>query len=412
MQWARRGGIGISLLGSVAALLLANAACAPQQMPGVDDSTPPRIAVIDPGDGGRVETFTPTIRISYDDDGSGIRVVTFKAAINGQEYSAEFDHRVRGAVGQISSVRPIPLGRNHLEVEVADRNGNVGRSEATFINAAGGWLHLESVPGAAPARYVEIVLDGSGSMGEALGLATRMEVAKGALRRLVKGVPGGTPLGLRVFYDCGSIRALVPIRPVDKTAFLDRIDSIEPSSGTPLVASLLESFHALRELRGGQRVSVLVTDGAESCGGSLQKAVNRARDANTRVIVIGFDIDSPGLLRQLSQLAEDTGGAYFDARNEADLERVLEKSVLLLTYKVFDADAELVGEGEVDGRPAEVPVGEVSVRLETVPPVVIRGIQIGRLTETRVKLAQRNGTIRSTVEPPVSVPLPDTPAVP
>jgi len=80
---------------------------------------------------------------------------------------------------------------------------------------------------------------------------------------------------------------------VDKTAFLDRIDGIEPSSGTPLVASLLESFNALRELRGGQRVSVLVTDGAESCGGSLQKAVNRARDANTRVIVIGFDIDSP-----------------------------------------------------------------------------------------------------------------------
>jgi hypothetical protein len=400
----------LRILGAVVVLLLASVACAPQQMPRVQDTAGPRIEVTDPGDAGRVETFTPTIHVDYYDDRSGIRVVTFKATINGNDYSAEFDHHVRGAVGEISPVRPLPLGHNHLEVEVADRSGNIGRTAVDFVNAAGGWLHLKSVPGAAPSRYVEIVLDGSGSMGEALGLATRMEVAKAALRRLVHGVPARTPLGLRVFYDCGSIQALVPIKPVNKDTFLSRIDSIEPSSGTPLVESLLASFHALREAKGGQRVTVLVTDGAESCGGSLEKAVNRARDANTRVIVIGFDINSTGLLRQLSQLAEETGGAYFDARDEADLERVLEQSVLLLTYKVFDDEGELIGEGEVDGKPAEVPVGTVNVRLDTVPPVVIRDIEIGRLTETTVKLAQSGGKIRSTVKKPVSVQLPAAPS--
>ena len=45
-------------------------------------------------------------------------------------------------------------------------------------------------------------------------------------------------------------------------------------------------------------------------------------------------------------------------------------------------------------------MGEVSVHLDTVPPVVVRGIQIGRLTETRVKLAQSQGKIRSTVGEP------------
>ena len=106
----------------------------------------------------------------------------------------------------------------------------------------------------------------------------------------------------------------------------------------------------------------------------------------------------------------DLRGAYFDARDEADLERVLEQSVLLLTYKVFDDKGELIGEGEVDGKPAEVPAGAVSVRLDTVPPVVIRDIQIGRLTETTVKLAQRGGNISSTVKQPIPVQLPAAPS--
>lgn len=384
-------------------------ACAPQQMPTVVDTRPPRVEVLEPADGGTVETFTPTIRIGYDDDRSGVHVVSFRATINDRDYSAEFDHHARGAVGAISAVRPIPLGRNHLTVEVADRNGNPGRGEAVFTNAAGGWLHVKSVPGSAPPRYVEIVLDGSGSMGEALGVASRMEVAKEALRRLVAGIPSGTPLGLRVFYGCGNVKSLVPIQPVRKEAFVRKLDSIQPHEGTPLVESLLQAFDVLRAQQHGQRVAVLVTDGGESCGGSLDEAVNRARDARTRVVVIGFDIDSAGLLERLSELAEQTGGAYYDARDAAELERALEQGVLLLTYKVFDAAGELVGEGEVDGRPAEVPVGEVTVRLDTVPPILVRGVRIGRLTDTTVTVAQRGGRMVHQVKAPVPAELPGPP---
>ena len=386
--------------------------CAPETMPTVTDTSAPRIAVSEPGQGDRVETFTPTIRVDYGDDRSGVRVVTFGATINGREYSAEFDHHIGGAVGEISQVRPIPLGWNHLEVEIADRNGNVGQSSVDFLNAAGGWLNVKTVPDAAPARSVELVFDASGSMGWALGAttATRMEVAKEALRSLVVNIPEGMPLGLRVFYACGNIRSLVPIQPVDRKSFLERIDSIQPYEGTPIVESLIQSFEALRKQGQGQRVTVLVTDGGESCGGSLKTVVNQAQDAKVRVVVIGFDIDSSGLLQQLSELAGSTNGAYVDARHGTALKQALKDSVLRFTYQVFDDKGNPVTEGQVDGKRLELPTGVVSVRLDTIPPVVIRGVEIGRLTDTTVTIRRANGSgIDHEVARPVAADLPGDP---
>lgn len=151
-----------------------------------------------------------------------------------------------------------------------------------------------------------------------------------------------------------------------EAAFLNPIDGIEPSSGTPLVASLLESFNALRELRGRQRVSVLVTDAAESCGGSLQEAVNRARDANTRVIVIGSDIDSPGLLVGLVR---------------ADGERV---------------SGGLTGRGS-----AEVPEGIFTVAVRTAgDPVIVEDVPIREGQPTRVEIKKEGEEIGGRVVPP------------
>lgn len=355
------------------------------------DSAPPTIHVLQPSAGFRLDTATPTIEIGYDDQGSGAAVVTFRALINELDYSAVFDHHSRGATGRIPKSRPLPIGENRLRVELADRAGNVGRTEVTFVNAGGGWLTVTALPGQGPRRHVDLVLDASGSMREAMGLSNRMAVAKTAIKALLNGLPADTALGLRVFRDCQDIVELAPIQPIDKTQFVAKVERIEPTGGTPLVASLLQSFDALAKIPDGERATVLVTDGGESCQGEFNDAINRATDSASRLIVIGFGIEEAGVNAELKRLAERTGGAFFDARNPAELAHALERSVLRLTYGVYTGEGVRVADGAVNGVPLELPIGTYQVRLDTTPPIVVTNVNVGPLAEIGIAV-RRNGS--------------------
>ncbi|MEX2542364.1 MAG: hypothetical protein WD314_11175, partial [Trueperaceae bacterium] len=63
-------------------------ACAPQQLAAVEDTSPPTVRIVHPADSSRIDTATPEIDIGYGDEGSGISVVSFRATINGRDYSA------------------------------------------------------------------------------------------------------------------------------------------------------------------------------------------------------------------------------------------------------------------------------------------------------------------------------------
>ena len=130
---------------------------------------------------------------------------------------------------------------------------------------------------------------------------TRMAVAKGAVKSLIKALPADTPLGLRVFKGCDNIAALIPIAKVDKPAFAATVDQIEPDGGTPIVASLLQSFQALAKIQDVERVSVIVTDGGESCNGAIKDAAEQAKELRIRVIVISFDIKEQTITEQLAE---------------------------------------------------------------------------------------------------------------
>lgn len=381
------------------------AACAPRELAKVEDSIPPTVRIISPADGARVQTATPTIEIEYDDQGSGVASVSFRATINGADYSTAFDHHSRGATGRVPSPRPLPLGKNRLVVEVPDRAGNLGRAEVTFWNASGGWLRVGFAPGAEPRRTFELILDASGSMKDRVGTGTRMAVAKDAVKSLIGVLPAGIPLGLRVYRDCRDIVSAVPIRPVDKAAFVKEVEKVEPVGGTPLVASLLESLQALSRIREGERVSVIVTDGGESCNGSIPQVISRARETATRIVVIGVDV-GPGEAQQMQAIADGSGGAFVkvDASDPGRLLKALERAVLRVGYHVLDAAGRRVAEGDVDGDQVELPLGTYQVELATLPPVTIPGIPIGSLTETTVQLRRTAGRLAGDVRGPVPAP--------
>lgn len=389
---ARRLAIGVKR-GAASFVLLACAAAPAdtQRIRRASDTAPPRIRIESPAPGARVESFTPAIELAYDDEGSGVAVVSFRAFINERDYSAIFDHHSRGASGRVPTADPLPLGENKLVVELADRMGNVGRAEATFVNAGGGWLAVTADPGVGPKRYGELVLDASGSMSDKILDNTRMAVAKGAVKGLVKALPSDLPLGLRVFSACDSIKSLVPIAVVDKAAFAGVVDKIQPAGGTPIVASLLQAFEALAKFNDGERVVVLVTDGGESCNGSFAEAIERAKEPVVRVIIIGFDIDDAGITDRLRSLAESTGGAFFDAQDSVSLQQALEKSVLRLGFGVYDQAATRVASGDVNGERLMLPVGAYQVRFDVALVNVAADVRIGPLAAVSVRLRRAAG---------------------
>lgn len=369
-----------------------------QRIGRANDKTPPTVRIVSPKPGERVTTSLPQIEIAYDDDSSGVAAVSFLARINDQDFSRVFEHHSIGATGRITATRRLPLGENRLTVQVADRAGNVGKADVTFINAAGGWLTVTAEPGAGPDRYAELVLDASGSMRDRVLDNTRMAMAKSAIKALVKGLPDGTPLGLRVFTDCSKIKALVPIRPIDKPAFVSLVEGIEPAGGTPIVASLLESFTALRTIPDVERVSVIVTDGGESCSGAFHEVIEMAKEPPIRVIVIAFDINDAGVTTSLRQLAEQSGGSFIDAKDGSQLQRALEESLQRVTFGLYDAAGVLLGQAVASGERVELPLGAYEVRFGFSSVRVAARVAVEPLSDSTVRLTGKGRAATATVE--------------
>jgi len=132
------------LLGIVAVLapVFGLTGCGPEKIKSVADTVAPDVEITFPKNGQKIMSATPTIEVGYRDAVTGPAVLTFTAHINGRNYSAEFDHHSLGAGAKISPTRRLPLGKNHLVVRIADRNGNFGQDEIIFTNASGGFLHV------------------------------------------------------------------------------------------------------------------------------------------------------------------------------------------------------------------------------------------------------------------------------
>jgi hypothetical protein len=232
---------------------------------------------------------------------------------------------------------------------------------------------------------------------------TRMALAKGAVKNLIKGLPDALPLGFRVFTDCGKIARLLPIAKVDKPAFMAIVDGVHPTGGTPIVASLLQSFDALDAFNDGERVAVLVTDGGESCNGSFDEAARRAKEPPIRVVIIGFNIDDKPAVARLRKFAEDTGGAFFDAQDGEQVQLALERSVTRVTFGVFDKAGVQVARGDVNGDRVTVPLGPLEVRFDLSSPKLSQAIEAAPLGTVELRLVQAGSGLAAEIDKSAAV---------
>lgn len=177
-----------------------------------------------------------------------------------------------------------------------------------------------------------LVLDASGSMWGQLEGKTKIEIARDALKALVKDWPEGRETGLvayghRTKGDCNDIETLIPVGPLDAAIMSKTVDALNPKGKTPLSAAVKQAAEALKYTEDKATV-ILLSDGKETCdmdpcalGAELEKL-----GVDFTAHVIGFDVSKQEDQAGLRCLAENTGGQFIPAGNASELRAALEQT--------------------------------------------------------------------------------------
>ena len=97
------------------------------------DTTPPTLQFVTPVDGGTVNTTTPTFTVTFSDDGSGLRLASYKTTVNGVDVTAGTVVTPTGAT--YTPAAPLPAGDNTATAQIADNAGNLRSVSIRFTIA-------------------------------------------------------------------------------------------------------------------------------------------------------------------------------------------------------------------------------------------------------------------------------------
>jgi Ca-activated chloride channel family protein len=178
---------------------------------------------------------------------------------------------------------------------------------------------------------VLILIDSSYSMKDKLGEGEpKMISAKRVLESTLARIPPDVNIGLRVFgqgysgspeIDCQQSSLLVSIGNGNRRSIIEQVRQLRPFGLTPLTFALMQAERDLRRAN-GQKTIILISDGAETCGGDPCEYISRLHrlGVNIKVDIVGLGLrrerDARG---QLNCIAEHSGGKYYDANSAAEL---------------------------------------------------------------------------------------------
>ena len=182
------------------------------------------------------------------------------------------------------------------------------------------------------ANKIMIVLDGSGSMWGQIDGVPKLEIARKTLREVLKSVPDTVELGLIAYGhrekgNCKDIELIVAPKAGTATAIADKVDNLRFLGKTPLSAAVQMAAEELRYTEHKASV-ILITDGLETCNadpcalGNLLES--QGVDFTTHVVGFGLSEEEG---KQVSCLAENTGGKYFSADDGESLVEALNEII-------------------------------------------------------------------------------------
>lgn len=191
---------------------------------------------------------------------------------------------------------------------------------------------------AEPTKYVELMLDASGSMWAQIGGEPKITIAKKVLAEMVEDMKGREDIGIgvRVYghqfdksaKNCNDSKLELPFAPPDSAKVRDLISRIKAQGQTPIAYSLTEAGKDFPSKPGIQKIIILITDGLESCNGDPCAAAKAlaASGVDVKMHVVGFDL-KPGELEKFKCLVEPSGGVLLGAKDAAQLKGALDQVV-------------------------------------------------------------------------------------
>ncbi|ANM31868.1 hypothetical protein ABI59_23365 [Acidobacteria bacterium Mor1] len=178
-------------------------------------------------------------------------------------------------------------------------------------------------------RRLLIDYDSSNSMwGELADKTRKYEAGRTALADFLASELGEREIAFRAYghrdkTDCRDSELIVPFSAPDeaRTKIAEAVAGIRPKGKTPITYSLRQS---LEDLGGVPGDILLISDGIETCDIDPCELMRQWREANVgiRVFVVGVGLTD--LERQaMNCIAEESGGAYFDADSADDFAEAL-----------------------------------------------------------------------------------------
>lgn len=180
-----------------------------------------------------------------------------------------------------------------------------------------------------------MVLDASGSMNAQINGETKIKIARKVIDDLVDGWPEATELGMIAYGhrekdNCGDIQTLVKPATDSWPAIKAAIRDVEPKGKTPLSDAVRAAAKELHSEEGKATV-ILVSDGLETCEADPCAAAEELEKSGVdfTVHVVGFGTTDEEN-RQLSCMADKTGGRFLGASNASELKVAMTKTVELV----------------------------------------------------------------------------------
>ena len=179
--------------------------------------------------------------------------------------------------------------------------------------------------------YVEFLLDSSVSMAEKLGAEPKVELARHALTEAVKQLPRGTRFAVRTFghrvdqnhqaESCQDSELIIPFNAPALDVLGLRLNGLKPKGYTALAYSLAQ-VAADFPAQAGRKTLVLMTDGADTCGGDPEAIVStlKKKGFEVQVQVLGIALDVAGR-KSLQTLAAVSGGVFVPIYSGVELTR-------------------------------------------------------------------------------------------
>lgn len=299
------------------------------------------------------------------------------------EYSSSYAY-TRPQANPVNLLAPLTPGDYELRYSTGESYYTIARAALKVVpgRQAPGKIAVTLAPGTKSGGAVLLVLDASGSMLQKLGATRRIDIAKQTLTKLTSSIiPAGTPFALRVFgreVDSCQTDLDVPLGPLNPAAVGQRIAALQAKNGakTPIGASLAKASDDLKGAS-GEKLIVLITDGEETCGGDPAAEIEKLRKAgvSTRVSIVGFALDDEKLAATFKRWSDLGGGAYFDAKDAAGLEKAL-TAALRPVFEVLNAQDQVIASGIVGGDAVPAPAGNHTVRIkgraDAGKPVVVK----------------------------------------